>query len=279
MSVDATTLVIPGHGTVFHAPVNTKPPASPLASFNLQSDGPTPWKNLGHTSKQNTIAFTKEGGDKETLDSFLADGVRTSIASTSWGVNVAALQFDETSLDLAFNGDFDPSTGGYTVTSPAPLSVALFLYFQDTTGAVGFWLPNTEVSLGDAPSVDTAQFLELPLSVSILAASNAIIPAVNGRSGRFQIFKSGLAAGVPIVMNAQPSGAAAGQQVTITGSGFIGLSGAAAVKFGGTNATAYTVIDSSTIVASVPAGSAGSAPITVTGSAGTSTAFAYTRGA
>jgi hypothetical protein len=200
VSVDATKLVIPGHGTVFHAPVNTKPPTGPLdpsTGFNLQADGPTPWENLGHTSKQNTIAFTKEGGEKEQLDTFLADGVRTTTGSTTWGVTVAALQFDPDVLDLAFNGDFDATTGGYTVATPSPIQRALFLFFQDTTGSVGFWIPNTEVSLGDAPSVDTAQFLELPLSVSILSASNAIIPAIGGRAGVFQIFKSGLVAPTP----------------------------------------------------------------------------------
>lgn len=196
MSVDATKLVIPGHGTVFHAPVNTAPPQNPLEAFNLQADGPAPWINLGHTSKQNTIAFTKEGGERETIDTFLADAVRESTSSTSWGVTIAALQFDQDNLDMAFNGDFDPATGGYTVATPAPIEAALFLYFQDTTGSVGFWLPNTTVALGDAPSVDTAQFLELPLSVSILSASNDVIPSVNGRAGAFQIFKSGLAAPV-----------------------------------------------------------------------------------
>lgn len=199
MSVDATKLVIPGHGTVFHAPVNTAPPADPLnasTGFNLQSDGPSPWLNLGHTSKQNTIAFTKEGGERETIDTFLADAVRESVGSVSWGVTVAALQFDADNLDMAFNGEFDEETGGYTVASPAPIEAALFLYFQDTTGSLGFWLPNTTVALGDAPSVDTTQFFELPLAVSILAASDAVIPAVNGRAGAFQIFKSGLSAPV-----------------------------------------------------------------------------------
>ena len=195
MAVDSTKLVIPGHGTVFHAPVNTLPPSNPLEAFNLQADGPTPWKNLGHTSKQNTIAFTKEGGDRETIDTFLADAVRESVASTSWGVTIAALQFDEDNLAMAFNGDFDEATGGYTVATPVPVEAALFLYFQDTTGALGFWLPNTTVALGDAPTVDTANFFELPLSATILAASNDVIPAVNGRAGTFQIFKSGLVAG------------------------------------------------------------------------------------
>jgi hypothetical protein len=201
VSVDATKLVIPGHGTVFHAPKNTLPPTNPLTAFSLTADTvpnnettPVDWMNLGHTSKQNTIAFTKEGGDRETIDTFLADAVRTSTASTTWGVNVAALQFDQDNLDIAFNGDFDPATGGYTVAGSAPTEVALFLYFQDNTGSIGFWLPNTEISLGDAPQVDTAQFLELPLSATILSAASSVIPAVNGRAGLFQIFKSGLTA-------------------------------------------------------------------------------------
>jgi hypothetical protein len=199
VSVDATKLVIPGHGTVFHAPANTLPPTAPLTKFTLNGDNvmnddttPVAWKNLGHTSKQNTIAFTKEGGERESLDTFLGDAIRTTTSSTSWGLSIAALQFDNDNLDMAFNGDFDPDTGGYIVASPAPVSLALFLYFQDTTGAIGFWLPNTEVSLGDAPSVDTAQFLELPLTASILGSTAA--GDVNGRSGLFQIFKSGLTA-------------------------------------------------------------------------------------
>lgn len=199
MSASATSLVIPAHGTIFHAPVNSKPPIDPLGTngFKLTVDGPSPWINLGHTSKQNTIAFTKEGGERETLDTFLMDGVRTSTGSVSWGFTGNALQFDQDTLDIAFNGDFDPSTGGYTVTSAAPVQAAVFLYFKDSTGALGFWLPNVELTLGDAPSVDTANFFELPLTGSILAAPEEIIPAVDGRAGLFQIFKTGLSAPAP----------------------------------------------------------------------------------
>ncbi|GAA2577310.1 IPT/TIG domain-containing protein [Microbacterium binotii] len=277
MTATASSLVIPAHGTVFHAPVNTKPPLNPLGAFNILADGPNPWKNLGHTSQQNTIAFTKEGGERESLGTFLADNVRVATSSTTWGFNVSALQFDEDNLDLAFNGDFDPSTGGYTVATPAPLNVAVFLYFQDTTGSLGFWMPNVDISLGDAPTVDTANFLELPLTASINSADSGIIPGIGGRAGLFQIFKSGLIATVPAVTSATPSGAAAAAQVTIKGSGFTGVTGATGVKFGGVNASAYTVVDANTIVAVVPAGSAGSAPIVVTSPVGASSAFAYTR--
>ena len=193
MSVDASKLVIPGRGTVFTATKNTLPPTNPLTAFTLTNE-PIGWKNLGHTSKANTIAFTKEGGEKESIDTFLASAVRTTISDVSWGVTVPALQFDEETLRLAFNGDFDPDTGGYIVASAAPVEVAMFLLFHDTTGKLGFWLPNTVVSLGDAPTVDTTQFFELPLAATIQSAPDEIIPGIDGRAGMFEIFKTGLAA-------------------------------------------------------------------------------------
>ncbi|KJL39908.1 hypothetical protein [Microbacterium trichothecenolyticum] len=199
MTANKTSLVIPAKGTVFHAPVNTLPPTAPLGTdgFKLGSaDGPTPWKNLGHTSEANTIAFTKEGGERESLNTFLEDGVRTSTSATTWGFTVNALQFDSDTLDLAFNGEFNEDTGGYKVTSSIPSEIAVFLYFKDSSGALGFWLPNVEITLGDAPSVDIANFFELPLSGTMLGAPEEIIPAVDGRPVLFEIFKTGLSAPV-----------------------------------------------------------------------------------
>ncbi len=82
----------------------------------------------------------------------------------------------------------------------------------------------------------------------------------------------------PSIRSVSPSGLAAGRQAQIVGSGF---TGATDVKFGAVSvgAGAFTIISDSTIVAIVPAGSAGSAPVTVTTPAGTSEPKPYTRGA
>lgn len=87
------------------------------------------------------------------------------------------------------------------------------------------------------------------------------------------------AAAIPVILGATPSAIAQGGIVNITGTGFAGVTGAASVKFGATNATSYIVVSDNTIVAVMPAGSAGAANITVINGAGTSTAFSYTRGA
>lgn len=84
------------------------------------------------------------------------------------------------------------------------------------------------------------------------------------------------ATAVAVVSTATPSAAAAGAQVQIGGQNF---TGATVVKFGATNASAFTVVSDSLIVAVVPAGTAGAAAITITTPAGTSAAFGYTRGA
>lgn len=80
----------------------------------------------------------------------------------------------------------------------------------------------------------------------------------------------------PAITAVSPAGQIATKQVTINGSGFLG---ATDVKFGATSATAFTVVSEATIVATLPAGSAGSVNVTVITPVGTSPNFAYTRGA
>lgn len=275
MSVDKTKTIVPGHGTYFTADLAATFPPNPLTAFTLTGAPPTGWTNLGHTSKDNTAAFKRDGGDKNSLDSWLQDGVVVTYDSVAWSLQVNSLQLDQTNLDLAFNGVNDVD-GGYIVpASLTGVSKQGFLLATDGTGSLGFWMPNTNVTLGDDPSIDPTKFFELPLGVSILAADPAKLVASGGAAAIMKIYKTGNAAAVPVVTSALPSGAAAAALVTITGAGF---TGATAVKFGATAATAFTVVSDSIIVATMPAGSAGAANITVTGPGGTSAAFPYTRG-
>lgn len=98
---------------------------------------------------------------------------------------------------------------------------------------------------------------------------------LTGDGELLKITNPGVAATAPVVLSALPSGAAAGELVEIHGTAF---TGATQVKFGATSAADYVVSSDSLIVASMPAGTAGAANITVTNSVGTSNALAYTRG-
>jgi len=95
--------------------------------------------------------------------------------------------------------------------------------------------------------------------------------------GSVKKWYSSLAAPVaPVVVSATPSGAAVGSMVKITGRNFTGTT---SVKFAAVPAPVYSTDDDSTIYAVMPAGTAGSAPVTVTNAVGVSNALAYTRGA
>lgn len=100
-----------------------------------------------------------------------------------------------------------------------------------------------------------------------------VVPLGVQRHWRGQVSGS---AGAPAVLAATPSGVAEDGIVTISGGAF---TGATAVTFGGTAATAFTVLSDALIVATMPAGAAGSAAIVVTTPGGASASFAYTRGA
>lgn len=100
----------------------------------------------------------------------------------------------------------------------------------------------------------------------------------NNHLGEWLIQASGTTE-VPTITAATPSAAVAAATVTITGTGFVGVTGAASVKFGATNATSYTVVSDTSITAVMPNGTAGAANIVITNANGASTAFTYTRGA
>ena len=87
---------------------------------------------------------------------------------------------------------------------------------------------------------------------------------------------SGWGGALPTITAATPTAAAVGSLVTITGTGFVG---ATLVKFGAVSATVFSVVGGSTLIAVMPAGTAGAASVTVTNATGISTAFTYTRGA
>lgn len=95
---------------------------------------------------------------------------------------------------------------------------------------------------------------------------------IGGYTQRF--FSEFETVGVATIASVLPSGAAATEMVTITGNGF---TGATVVKFGATDATDFIVGSDQEIYASLPAGSAGSAAVTVTTPAGVSAAKPYTR--
>lgn len=112
-----------------------------------------------------------------------------------------------------------------------------------------------------------------------VADLNEVTITLTGDGALTPIANPYAAAVVPVVLAASPSAVAVGGIVNITGTGFAGTVATTGVKFNSVNATSWIVVSDNTIVAVMPAGSAGTGNIVVTNATGASTAFPYTRGA
>ena len=79
----------------------------------------------------------------------------------------------------------------------------------------------------------------------------------------------------PVIVSVTPAGQSVGEQVTITGSNFVGVTG---ITIDGVAVPAgtFTVIGTTTIVAEIPATAAGPSPVIVTTAAGPSNTVSYT---
>jgi len=86
---------------------------------------------------------------------------------------------------------------------------------------------------------------------------------------------TGWNASAPTIVSASPSGAATGDLVTFTGTGFIGT---ADVTINAVSSE-FTVVDNRTIVVALESGTAGTVDVIVTNGVGPSDAYSYTRAA
>ena len=214
----------------------------------------------------------------------------SAVAPTAPPVNVDAATYDDKgapnnkkvseapALSFTIQGRRDPDTGLFepeveallTLTGPDAVG-------DDATGEFRYY----DNPAAGEPNPNFAFEMDGTVEMTRNKTGNNEVAewavTISGQGRRRQITNP-LTTGAPTITSALPSGASAGDIVTIKGTRVDGVTGAAGVKFGSANAAAYTVVDATTIVATLPAGSAGAANIVVTHpTRGALAAFPYTR--
>jgi hypothetical protein len=173
MSFNSGATTIPGKGTVLVADPDTPAPADYL-TLDPTNIGvaDADWEALGHTSRENNVSLSKEGGDVSTVGSWWEEILRSNRAGTTWTVTVNSIQIDALTLGLAFGGGtLDTVAGSYDVGEIVPQDKALFILIVDNGGnRLGLYVPNTSVSIGDAPEFAIDAFFEIQLSGTIQAS-------------------------------------------------------------------------------------------------------------
>jgi hypothetical protein len=274
MPFNKNATIIPGKGTVLYANPDTAVPSNwatidPTSTAQLAASGG--WNALGHTSRENVVALSKDGGEATTLGSWWDAALDTQRGDTSWGVTINSLQVDATTMSMAFGGGvLDTVAGTYDVGDIVPANVALLIIVQGATTRMCIYIPNTNMQVGDAPELPTDAFFEIQLSAAIQNSPTT------GKKFRFlhpALKASAVAA--PTISAVTPANATANNNITITGTNFTDVT---SVTIGGTAALMFRATSATSIIATMPAGTAGSAPVIVTTLSGSSAGFAYTRG-
>lgn len=169
MAFNADAVIIPGRGTVLVADPDTAFPDYKTVDPAGEIEGG--WVCLGHTSRENMVEISVEGGELTTKGSWWSPNLRSARSPRIFGGKVNALQMDKATMELAFpGGKHDQGKSSFAVPSIArDVLKSLFILAEDQTGqrmAVGLY--RASVSLGDAPSFDVENFFEIQLSWSTL---------------------------------------------------------------------------------------------------------------
>lgn len=190
MGFNAAATIIPGKGTVLVADPDTLPPSDYLTlnPMDLTTDAPD-WEALGHTSRENNVALSKEGGEATQMGSWWDEALVTDYDSVNWSITVNSIQIDALTLGLAFGGGTLDATEGYydVAGSIVPQDKALFILIVSGAKRMGIYIPNTSVTIGDAPEIATDAFFEIQLSASMLNSPTT--------GNRFRIYHPALKSG------------------------------------------------------------------------------------
>lgn len=160
--------IIPGKGFVLVGDVDAAVPDIGAIDLNDPSTF-TGFEWLGHTSRENTVALSKEGGESTALGSWEEPALRQEFGSSTWGMTVNALNVTQQTLSLAMpNGNWDEANESFGFGGNlGSTSRSILVVMEDNkNGRAAIYFPNGAISLGEAPSISVESFFEIQLNVA-----------------------------------------------------------------------------------------------------------------
>lgn len=167
MALLDSAVIIPGTGYMYTAPASTPIPAALTAPT-------TPWDNLGHTSREDGLTITRDGGDSEVIGTWQNPSLRERREPTTFAITAFLHQVTNEVLEMYFGpGDTD-TAGTFGVTSSvATIERALYVRIVDGTNEVGLYVPRVSISSEDDVEVDVEGFLAFPCRMTVLQVSGS----------------------------------------------------------------------------------------------------------
>lgn len=167
MALSDAAVIIPGTGELWTAPAETVMPVDPTAPT-------TPWENLGHSSREDGLTITRDGGDSEVIGTWQNPSLRTRQEPTNFAITAFLHQVDNEVLGLYFGPGDTSVDGQFGVTSAVAVTPrALFVRIIDGNNEVGLYVPRVEITSEDDVEVDVEGFLAFPCRMTVLQVSGS----------------------------------------------------------------------------------------------------------
>ena len=167
MALIDSSVILPGTGFLFTAPAETPQPASLTAPAS-------PWVNLGHTSREDGLTITRDGGDSEVLGTWQNPSLRERRDPSTYAITAILHQIDNNAMEMYF-GPGDVSVAGeFGVTSvTATTEKALYVRIVDGLNEVGIYVPKVSIASDDDVEVDVEAFLGFPIRATVLQVTGS----------------------------------------------------------------------------------------------------------
>lgn len=166
---DAATLSV-GTGKFYTGAVGA---VAPTTFSGLLTPSSTTWTDIGHTSIEDIIAFSSEGGEATSLGTLQAPQLRTKYSPRTEAFTINVQQWDDPSLKLYYGANFTAiSTGAIfsgVPAAPVVTTKAFLGVFQDGNTVFGIYAPKAELfRADDVDFSDTESLTSLPLQIKPL---------------------------------------------------------------------------------------------------------------
>jgi len=162
-----SAVLIPGTGFIYAAPAETAIPANLTAPAS-------PWDNLGHTSREDGLTITRDGGDSETVGTWQNPVLRERREPTTFAITAFLHQVTNAVLEMYFGpGDVDTADRFGVTSSTATVEKALYVRIIDGTNEVGLYVPKVSISSEDDVEIDVEGFLAFPVRMTVLQVTGS----------------------------------------------------------------------------------------------------------
>lgn len=165
MALNDSAVYIPGTGRVYVAPAETVRPLSLVAPA-------TPWEELGHTSRDDGLTITRDGGDSEVIGTWQNPSLRERRDPASFAITMQLQQIDNNSLEMYFGGGDASVVGEFGIPTVSETTErAVYVRIIDGANEIGLYVPKVSIAAEDDIELDVEGFMSLPVRMTVLGVT------------------------------------------------------------------------------------------------------------